>query len=324
MTALRLLTWNVWLQQLDKPLSTPSPHAYLRAPLIAEKLRSSDRDLLLVQKVWSERDSLIDGIHPRFPHVSSIINDGPGLNLHSGLLVASRWSALRLLGSIDYDATLGIEGMFANKGAAVWEGIWEGTRFQVAATQLQGEVDADPAEIAAVRRIELSQLRGLLDAVAADGVPQLVCGDFGIPSGGHDYQDMLAILGAQDGPIGAGDQGIPHTAYGRAKGAFANDIGRDFIDEPETLDYVLLRPQGFPSVTISRSVRRWQHTWKAHYSIPVGQNPPSSVDYDVAYHDLAYRYALQADVWFRSNDAERPDDRGSLTPLRVAVDHALD
>lgn len=110
---LRILTWNTWLQ--SDPTSNPDPNPKKRAPLIAGKLRASDRDILLLQKVRAERDTLIDGIRPAFPHISAKINDKAGLNLQAGLLTASR-SGRKLLGSIDFEEAQGVEGMFSNKG----------------------------------------------------------------------------------------------------------------------------------------------------------------------------------------------------------------
>jgi hypothetical protein len=46
--ALRILTWNTWLQ--FDPTSSPDPNPGTRAPLIAQKLHRSQRDVLLLQK----------------------------------------------------------------------------------------------------------------------------------------------------------------------------------------------------------------------------------------------------------------------------------
>ena len=137
---LRILTWNTWLQ-ID-PSSKPNPNPDKRAPLIADKLSASNRDILLLQKVWSNRDELIDGINKEFVYISEKINDKHGLNLHAGLLTASRFK-LKFLGSIDFEETLGIEGMFSNKGAALWEGTWEDNTFQLASVHLQGHASSE-------------------------------------------------------------------------------------------------------------------------------------------------------------------------------------
>ncbi len=310
---LRILTWNTWLQ--SDPTSNPDPNPGKRAPLIAEKLRSSNRDILLLQKVWKCRTTLIDGLMSVFPHISGKINDGPGLNLHSGLLTVSRFP-LFLLGSIDFEDGLGVEGSFSNKGAALWRGEWDGHPFQLASVHLQGHVDGDKKSerIPETRRSQLRQIRDeLLDRHAEPSVPQIICGDFSIDRDTSDYHDMLAILDAENGTL-IGE--VLHTAYGRDKGEYPNDIGRDFIDWPEMLDYVLLRRNGCDpdAVTITCSVRRYIEPWTAFGGS--------------TYRNLAYRYALKADIAFGmadgveppiEEDADTEPDR--MTPLLIAADH---
>ena len=312
---LRILTWNTWLQ-ID-PSSKPNPNPDKRAPLIADKLSASNRDILLLQKVWSNRDELIDGINKEFVYISEKINDKHGLNLHAGLLTVSRFK-LKFLGSIDFEETLGIEGMFSNKGAALWEGVWEDNIFQLASVHLQGHASSDKqqAKLPATRRAQLRQLcKELLNPHLRPKVPQIICGDFSINYGTSDYGDVLEILDAEDGPITGK---VPYTAYGREKGMYPNDIGRDFINNPETLDYILLRnhKSELIEVTVTRTVRRYIEVWKARDG--------------KTYQNLAYRYALEGNIDF-SVDKEEIDTEQSGTeeelnnpmPLYIAAEHLL-
>lgn len=309
---MRILTWNTWLQ--SDPTSKPDPNPQTRAPLIAAKLRASDRDILLLQKVWKSRDTLIDGLRPAFPHISGTINDKAGLNLHSGLLTASR-SKLRLLGSIDFEETQGVEGMFSNKGAALWQGSWDGFDFQIASLHLQGHVSGHHAEskLPETRRAQLRQCRDeLLEKWSRPRIPQIICGDFSIPFGSGDYADVLRILDAEGGPITGA---VPHTAYGREKGAYPNDIGREFIDQPQTLDHILLRRNGGhpTAVAITRTVRRYTEAWKARGGS--------------TYRNLAYRYTLEGAVAFKpageETETDIPEEETNEFPLRIAADHVL-
>lgn len=116
-----------------------------------------------------------------------------------------------------------MEGMFSNKGAALWHGTWESVPFQVASVHLQGHVSGKrrQSKLSGVRRAQLCQLRDeLLDPHRQPGVAQIVCGDFSIKRGTADY-------------------------------------------EPETLDYILLRQNGAPAITVTRTVRRYTQAWKA-------------------------------------------------------------
>ena len=297
---LRILTWNTWLQP------GPNPHAGKRVGPIGEKLSACDRDLLLLQKVWAERDTLVGALEPTFGWLSDEVNPAGWPRVHSGLLTASR-VPLDLLGSIDFKAAAGGERL-ANKGAALWQGDWHGYTFQIASVHLQGHDPVDTAEEA--RTEQLSELRRLLDRHREHSVPQIVCGDFSIASGSFEHEDALEILDAKDeGPF-TGQ--IPHTSYPRGDEGLENDIGRDFVEAPETLDYILLRRVPTrPLVTIRRSVRRYREEWRAGFK---------------TYQDLAYRYCLLGEITFERPAFEvvKVPVADAVSPaLRVAIDHVL-
>lgn len=143
-------------------------------------------------------------------------------------------------------------------------------------------------------------------------MPQIICADISIPAGSGDYEDVLRMLDAEDCPITGA---VPHSAYGREKGAYPNDIGRDFIDEPETLDYILLRRNGGDpnAVTITRAVRRYTEAWQARGG--------------KTYRNLAFRYALEGAVALQANEEqaeiEIAEEESDTTPMMIAVEHVL-
>jgi len=164
----------------------------------------------------------------------------------SGLWIASK-VPLNEIKSIQFDVASGFD-RFANKGATLLEGEWQGQPFQLIATHIQS--DDYSWEI---RERQLNEINSrLLIPCSKPGVPQIICGDFNTDRAEPDhYSIMLKAMDAEDGQL-SGTEKYSFSSEG-------NEItmGRE---KPRLIDYILVRNANIIK-SITRKIAVIQNYW---------------------------------------------------------------
>lgn len=138
-----------------------------------------------------------------------------------------------------------------------------GSKIQVVGTHLQ---NSGPVWLRKAQCVELSER--LLKPSFAQGIPQIVCGDFNINKLSSDgsYGFMLSSLEAEDGELTGENQ----FSYDRIH----NDLQTEEGDGQDLIDYILLRPNGAWVDCSGRSIQMIRKKWhnfhldlSDHYSV---------------------------------------------------------
>lgn len=255
---LKILTWNIYML----------PHcSWLkgncnRAAEIAEKLKSSDYDIIVFEEAFDFRARRIlqKQLMGSFPFMYGPANlSFFSLKTSSGIWVVSK-IPLKKIREIEYHNRYGIDAM-ARKGAVMFQGEWKGNDFQLIGTHLQAD---SPDQ---VRREQCGEIyRTLLKKYSRHNVPQFVCGDFNIEmQDSTNYQFMLKTLDAENGNM----DGDIHTSFDEIDNTLAQKPhGKKWL-----IDYILVRnSQLIQNIHRKVSIFHGQHQNKAtdlsdHYAI---------------------------------------------------------
>jgi endonuclease/exonuclease/phosphatase family metal-dependent hydrolase len=262
-----------------------SPRNVPRAAAIAAEILAQDFDILCFEKAFdpAARAVLAGALSARYPFQYGPANAWRSIDETSGVWVLSR-SLLVNYAEIEYRACANVE-CFSRKGAMLLTGVCEGHVYHLIATHLQGEEGAYYTDAhQRIRDRQMDQLgTELLAPNLAPGVPVIVCGDFATPR--HDptdptkesegYQHMLRTLGVTNSV----DTRITYDDDLRD-----NDLAKSNTKVKSELDYVLVRANGWPL-----DVERQRHVFRRS-----GWDAPTNR------RDLSYRYAVGAEITFRS------------------------
>jgi len=255
MPSLKVLSWNIYMLP---PLAKITGKRQ-RAKVIAELLRDSEWDILVLQEAFhpAARRILSKGLSASYPHAIGPANQKFSIRTNSGIWMLSR-HPIEELGVVDYAECQGFDDCMARKGALLVEMDFHGKRVQILGTHLQA---GGPQSI---RHSQYEEMRALLDAHAKPGILQLVCGDMNTArSRTADYKDMLKTLAAGDGPFMGPKQ---FTSDGQG-----NDIceskGRKVID------YIFLREQGASVSGVKRWIPEIRKRWSAVHQDLSDHNP---------------------------------------------------
>lgn len=259
---LRVLSWNIYLL----PVLSLFNNNQSRAKTIADQIAESNYDVVVFQEAFSatNRRHIARKILKEYPYHYGPVN--PGRSIHrtnSGLWVVSR-IPLSMLGSVRFAEATGFDAV-ARKGAVLFEGVFNGKKFQLVTTHLQADGKAGIRE----RQLDVIN-RELLEQFHEPNVPQLICGDFNIEKEDLEtYEGMLSLLNATDGDLSSG---LMHSFDESGNTLLRKPYGRKKL-----IDYFLLRNGEFIH-RIERKVRAFQRM--------VGEE----------LHHLSDHHALEAEI----------------------------
>jgi endonuclease/exonuclease/phosphatase family metal-dependent hydrolase len=119
--------------------------------------------------------------------------------------------------------------IIARKGAVLFQGEFQGVKFQLLTTHLQAD-NSDQ-----VREKQCSEIKEhLLNRYFNPNIPQLICGDFNIDMDDKlNYQNMLHSLEAKNGDI-SGDVKFTYDEIN-------NTLVRNALGKKRVIDYILIR-----------------------------------------------------------------------------------
>lgn len=259
---LRVLSWNIYLL----PVLSLFNDNQSRSKAIAQQIVESDYDVVVFQEAFSStnRRHIARKVKSKFPYQYGPVNAGKSFHrTNSGLWVVSR-IPLQMLGSVHFKYATGFDAV-ARKGAVLFEGIFNGKKFQLVTTHLQ----ADGKE--GIRERQLAEIRNLLLQPYFDkSIPQLICGDFNIEKNDSEtYRGMLELLDATDGEFSSGIR----YSYDEVE----NTLLRKPEGRKKLIDYILLRNDELV-LRIERKIRAFQRM--------VGEE----------LHHLSDHYALEAEI----------------------------
>jgi endonuclease/exonuclease/phosphatase family metal-dependent hydrolase len=265
---IKLLSWNIYMLPYLVASGTDKKE---RAKAIGNVLQSSDYDVVFFQEAFhpAARKKILSLLAKQFPyHVGPANQKVFSLKANSGLWVFSRYPIIKSR-SIAYRNRYGVDAL-SRKGALLVELDVNGQHIQVAGTHLQ---NCGAAWVKQLQCVEFFER--LLNPMAVEGVPQIICGDFNIDryTNQKGYNAMLQALDAND------MNDTKEYTYDRINNDLRNEKGpgRDLID------YILVRNNGGTAEAKHRVVRL-----KGVYNFKLS--------------DLSDHYSLQAEIDF-SNES---------------------
>jgi endonuclease/exonuclease/phosphatase family metal-dependent hydrolase len=261
---LRILSWNIFMLPRFVHLTGKRTRAFH----IAQELKASDYQVLVFQEAFLSDArhiirKLLDGV---FPYEYGPANSKGGIKTSSGIWVLSK-IPLQMLEEIKFCKCYGFADCFARKGAMLLQGEFEGQTFQVLGTHLQA---AGPHT---TRQAQFQEMRTMLDRHQQPGVPQIVCGDMNTAKNQDEsYQDMLASLDVEDGPLDIQLEG--------ARDIYPNDLRDWGNDRFEVIDYVFYRQNSKPAKKMTRVLKCISKPWCKRHK------------------DLSDHFAMDFSIWW--------------------------
>ncbi|MBP1617250.1 MAG: Endonuclease/exonuclease/phosphatase [Bacteroidetes bacterium] len=240
---LRILSWNIYMLPY---LSWFNGNGH-RAKIIGEQLVHSDYQIIVFQEAFSVkcRRILKKILQEQYPYQYGPSNDSSwSLRSNSGLWVLSKLP-LNQLKCIKFKESSGYD-MIAQKGAALFEGEFNGKRFQLMATHLQSSHSQD------IREKQYQEISALLEEFRSVDVPQILCGDFNTEmSNKPRYETMLKTLNAENGTLSGNIQ----STYDEIN----NTLAKQKDGKEEVIDYILARNTS-RIASIQRQVLEFYHS----------------------------------------------------------------
>jgi endonuclease/exonuclease/phosphatase family metal-dependent hydrolase len=260
---LKILSWNIYMLPGISLFNGNTK----RAILIAEKLHNTDYQIIVFQEAFSSvcRGILSKALKDTYPYQYGPVNKNhPPFKTNSGLWVVSKFP-LEELDEIRYNVSKGYD-KIARKGAAIFQGQFNGTEFQLITTHLQADATSE------IRERQCNEIMDkLLNKYYQPNIPQIICGDFNIEMDNKkDYPVMLQTLDATNGEI-TGDR----TTYDEV----FNTLGRKSEGKRKTIDYVLIRNEQW-----IKEIKRCVNTFYEESSRYIGH--------------LSDHYAMEAELVF--------------------------
>ncbi|MDP4202071.1 MAG: sphingomyelin phosphodiesterase [Bacteroidota bacterium] len=249
---LKILSWNIYML----PYVSWFNHNGHRARAIGKQLQDSDFQIVVFQEAFSIKCRRIirKMLAEKYPYQYGPANSSLWpFKTSSGLWILSK-IPLTELKTIKFHAAKGYD-KIARKGAVLFEGSFNGAKFQLMATHLQAD---NPYRIRQAQCQEISQLLGEFYEV---DIPQILCGDFNTEmSDRQNYEQMLQTLDAQNGEL-AGQLKVTYDERNNNLAWRPNGKG-------EIIDYILTRNSHLID-NIQRKVLEFYHSeprYKTHLS----------------------------------------------------------
>jgi endonuclease/exonuclease/phosphatase family metal-dependent hydrolase len=284
-TRLKILTWNIWMMP---GFTFQSPQNRRRAAAIADELLKQDFDIICFEKAFDShaRDVLLKAMGKEYKAYGPA-NDTPSLKINSGVWIFSR-VPLTKLGETQFRDCAGFE-CASRKGAILLDGIFQGRKFQLVATHLQGESgDQYTASHQLIRDKQMTQIRDdLLARHPEPGVPLIIAGDFDTPRFEPGTQPTAGVTQPESDGYRFmirtfGDPESRSVGVTFDDNCSDNDLAMSGKGRRDELDYILVRPDG---VNLAPAWTRmiFRHPdWDGHNR-----------------QDLSYRYGVAASIEFR-------------------------
>jgi len=224
--SLKILSWNIYMLPYVSLFNGNGG----RAKAIAARLLKTDYHIIVFQEAFSFkcRNILSKRLEKEFPY-----QYGPAnkclfpFRTNSGLWVISK-IPLTLLDKIRFSLNKGYDNI-ARKGAILFQGDFQGAKFQLLTTHLQADNEHH------VREKQCVEIKDhLLNQYFNPDIPQLICGDFNIDMHDHvNYKRMLRTLEAKNGVI-SGDVQFTYDEID-------NTMARSILGKKRVIDYILVR-----------------------------------------------------------------------------------
>jgi len=274
---LNILSWNIFM----RPAGLFWDGQFERAKHIGALLKDSEYDVLVFQEAFGKKsmDLLRRALDGAFPYEIRPKADGKAFS--SGLWVLSRLP-IKNIQSIFFDACAGID-CGASKGAVFFEVDKDGVIYQLLNTHLQAE---EGRKYAQVRAKQFTQMNGLLEQHAKEGVTQLVLGDMNTSRDNEeDYQEMIALLQGIDGDVCMPSDTYCASASPTSWGCENNTlVPEKYRGQSALLDYALVRnprPKAKPTpLWAERILKTFTAQWSTkhkhlsdHYAISIKLRP---------------------------------------------------
>jgi endonuclease/exonuclease/phosphatase family metal-dependent hydrolase len=228
-TELKILSWNIYMLPYISLFNKNDQ----RAMAIAERLNGSDYHLIVFQEAFSSkcRNLMSSILLASFPYQYGPANDARfSFRTNSGLWIVSKFP-LNQLEQLQFSKSKGYDKV-ARKGAVLFEGLFNGSKFQLLATHLQA---SGAQKLRAYQCAEIKEK--LLNPYFDENTPQFLCGDFNIDM--HEtsaYDEMLQILDAKNGNI----SGSMMVTFDELE----NNLAFKANGKRKILDYALVRNDG--------------------------------------------------------------------------------
>lgn len=249
---LKILSWNIYMLPY---LSWFNGNGH-RAKIIGKELVNSDYQIIVFQEAFSSkcRGILKKILREKYPYQYGPSNNSAwSLRSNSGLWVLSKLP-LTQLKTIKFQKARGYD-IIAQKGATLFEGEFNGQRFQLMATHLQSSDSQD------IREKQYKEVSALLEEFHSADIPQILCGDFNTEmSNKSHYETMLKSLDADNGSLSGNIQ----TTYDEIN----NTLAKQKDGKGEVIDYILTRNTSHIA-SIQRQVLEFYHsetTFQSHLS----------------------------------------------------------
>lgn len=223
---LKILSWNIYMLPYISLFNKNS----FRAQCIADELNASEYQVIVFQEAFSSkcRSILARKLKSSFPYQYGPANKNKcPFRTNSGLWIVSKLP-LTELDEIQFSVCKGFDAV-ARKGAALFEGTFNGLKFQLLATHLQA--DHSPG----LRKKQCAEIKELLlNPYYHKDIPQFICGDFNIDmEDTFHYQLMLETLDAKNGAL-SGNIQYTYDELG-------NRLAYNAKGKRRIIDYVLVR-----------------------------------------------------------------------------------
>lgn len=260
-TGLKILSWNIYML----PYISLFNNNALRAKTIAQKLSTSDYQIIVFQEAFSSkcRNVLAKNLLASHPYQYGPANRNYfPFRTNSGLWIVSK-IPLTNLEEFQFSRSEGFDAV-ARKGAVLFEGSFKGAKFQLLATHLQ----ADNSPI--VRSKQCAEIKDhLLNKYYRVDTPQFICGDFNIEmDDSPNYERMLTTLDAQNGEL----SGNVKVTYDEVN----NNLAKIPHGKSMVIDYVLVR-----NAALIHNVERKVQTFLGHIG---GRTTNLSDHYAMEFH----------------------------------------
>lgn len=258
---LKILSWNLFM--LPKPINFSLQQT--RTKMMTEFLPQSGHDIYLFQEVFTAitKIKLSKAFTKTHPYQVQLLSDKKWPHfLDSGLMVISKYP-IKVIGKDHFNKCTNTD-CFAAKGVLLVEvTLPDQKKVQIATTHLQAWETQEAIDI---RRLQLEQVKILLDKNLNPSVPQLLVGDLNINGfAPHEYSQALRVLGMDSSPL-QGNQsatnGYPLECY-KKPGPSNN---------PKWLDHVWIRSHQSKASIIYRHTLEYQGKFKRNRLCPLSDH----------------------------------------------------
>ncbi len=185
---LKILSWNIHMLPYFVYYKSKKR---IRARRILEEVKNSDYQILVFQEVFHRRvrKKLKRALKKKYPYQYGPANRKRfKLKTNSGIWVASDRPLIHL-GDVQFDVATTYDNKLARKGAMMFEGEFNGHKFQLIGTHTQG----NPIII---NNHQFHQIYdGLMQPYYEEGIPQILCGDLNCSMDTPaEYESMLRVF----------------------------------------------------------------------------------------------------------------------------------